>query len=273
MTETIDRVIGTLGFSEPLPVRMKYHANDTSRDVMNVVPRAVPIENARTWHPAPRLDEEGFALFPHASALRDFRNAEDVARIYAAEVEALLRSVTGADDVVINGPGLLRFGEKSKDSGALNNSRPARFVHIDSSDVAVAGFRERLSVPEGRGLKRVVHYNVWRALTPPPQDVPLALCDARSLAAGDLIPADAMFDRDGDILFSFEGLVLRHNPAQRWAYFADMTPDEALIFKTNDSDPAHAHHVPHGAFDDPSCPADTPPRASIEMRATALWYA
>jgi hypothetical protein len=51
-----------------------------------------------------------------------------------------------------------------------------------------------------------------------------------------------------------------------------MKANEALVFKTNDSDPARAHCVPHVAFDDPDCPDDALPRASIEMRATAYWY-
>ena len=64
---------------------------------------------------------------------------------------------------------------------------------------------------------------------------------------------------------------MRHNPAHRWNYFSGMTRDEALVFKTNDSDPAEPHHIPHSAFDDPNCPADVAPRASIEMRAVAYW--
>jgi hypothetical protein len=32
---------------------------------------------------------------------------------------------------------VLRFAERSQDSGALNNSRPARFVHVDVSDATV----------------------------------------------------------------------------------------------------------------------------------------
>jgi hypothetical protein len=51
-----------------------------------------------------------------------------------------------------------------------------------------------------------------------------------------------------------------------------MTRDEVLIFKTNDSDPAAPHCVPHVAFDNQDCPASAPPRASIEMRAIAYWF-
>ncbi len=121
-------------------------------------------------------------------------------------------------------------------------------------------------------LRRFAHYNVWRVLSPPPQDVPLAVCDARSVSQEDLLEADAVFDVPGKPEWSFEGLVVRYNPRHRWSYFSDMTPGEVLMFKTNDSDPSHPHHVPHTAFNDPNCPEGVPPRTSIEMRAVAYWF-
>lgn len=251
---------------------MKFHANDTTGDVMNVIPQDATIENARTRTQSPSLDVEGFTLVPHKSDVRDFRNSEEVQQVYKEEVHRLLLETTGADHVEMKPSGILRFAERSPDCGAHNNSRPGRFVHIDVSDASANDFNALIPVPEGRTVKRAAQYNVWRVLTPPPQDVPLAVCDARSIDHGDFIFADAMFDKDGKIVFSFEGILLRYNPAQRWAFFADMRPDEALIFKTNDTDPKCAHHVPHGAFDNPTSPPETQPRASIEMRGTAVWY-
>ncbi len=253
--------------------RPKFHANDTSRDVLNVVPRAVTIEDARQRATSPMLDREGFCLRAHHSEVRDFRDADEIRRVHVEEIRQLLLAVSGADHVAVNGSGVLRFSEKSRESGAHNNSRPARFVHVDVSDATAANFYERSRPDNGRRVHRSAQYNVWRVQTPPPQDVPLAVCDARSLAAADFIAADAVFDRDGAVLFTFEAWLLRHNPAQRWAYFSNMRPDEALIFKTHDSDPAAAHCVPHGAFDHPDCPEEAPPRASIEMRGIAYWFA
>jgi hypothetical protein len=51
-----------------------------------------------------------------------------------------------------------------------------------------------------------------------------------------------------------------------------MCRDEVLVFKTNDSDPAHPHHVPHTAFNDPTCPPGVTPRASLEMRVICYWF-
>jgi len=273
MSGTIRKVTATLGFTGPVNGKPRYHANDTSLDVMNVIQTPVPIEDIRTWDAAPSLDVEGFHLYHHESAVSDFTNVEEVARIHGEEIRQLLLEVSGADQVEVTGKPILRFGEKSQSSGALDNSRPARFVHIDASDATSQGFFERFRSQHPRAVKRFVQFNVWRALSPPPQDVPLAVCDARTISPEDLVPADAMFDRDGRIVFSFEGLILKHNPRQRWAYYPGMTASDALVFKTHDSDRGRAHFVPHGAFDDPSCPPGVTPRCSVEMRGMAVWYA
>jgi hypothetical protein len=265
-------VLGTLGFSEPMATRPKFHANDTTLDVLNVVPRPVAIHDARERATPPSLDVEGFRLYPHHSAVKDFRDRAQVEELHVEEIRRLLLAVSGADEVVVTGAGVLRFGERSAESGALNNSRPARFVHIDCSDATASSFYARSRPDNGRRVRRCAQYNVWRALTPPPQDVPLAVCDARSIAAEDLIAADAIFDRDGKVAFSFEALLLRHNVQQRWFFYSNMGADEALIFKTNDTDGSCAHCVPHGAFDNPECPEGVVPRASLEMRGIAYWF-
>ena len=81
-----------------------------------------------------------------------------------------------------------------------------------------------------------------------------------------------MFDAPDRPEWSFEGLVLAHAPRHRWHWFPEMKPEEAIVFKTHDSDPKRAHCVPHVAFDNPAAAAHAPPRVSIEMRALALWF-
>ena len=272
MSDSSHTVMGTLGFSELMSTRPKFHANDTSLDVLNVVPRSVPIEDARFRATQPSLDGEGFRLVAHPSAVADFRDSAEVERVHIGEIRELLLGLSGADQVVVTGKGILRFGERSRESGAHNNSRPARFVHIDVSDATATHFYARSRPQNARRIVRSAQYNVWRVLTPPPQDVPLALCDARSVAPEDLIAADAIFDLKGESNFSFEAWLVRHNPRQRWVYYSDMRSDEALVFKTNDTNPEAAHCVPHGAFDDPTCPPEATPRASIEMRGIAYWF-
>ena len=249
--------------------RPRYHANDSSRDMLDVVPVEMEIADARGRDTG--LDVAGFELIAHRSAVADFADRAAVDAVHRQEIVQLLGALSGADLVVVNSPGVLRFSEKSALSATLDNSRPARFAHVDISDATAAAFAQRVA-PEGRSVARFVHYNVWRAFSAPPQDVPLAVCDARSVTAHDLILADAVFDAPGKPEWSFEGVVITHHPAHRWHWFPDMTRDEVLVFKTHDSDPVRAHCVPHVAFDNPYCGAQTAPRASIEMRGIALWF-
>jgi hypothetical protein len=114
-------------------------------------------------------------------------------------------------------------------------------------------------------------YNMWRSTTPPPQDHPLAVCDARTIGPDDGVPVIAVTEIRGLGDFAFETTGYLYNPDHHWCYFRDMTPGEVLIFKTHDSDPTRAHRVAHTAFTDPTCPRGTPTRASVEMRALALF--
>jgi len=264
-------VAGDVNYIGEMSERPRYYANDHSRDVLNLDARTVRIENVRDLPTAPSIDREGFTLIPHRSAVTDFRDPQEIMRTHYPEIERLLLQLSGADRVVVTAPGVLRFSEASPESGQLNNSRPARFIHIDISDATARSFSER-SRPQDREVRRAIHFNVWRVLSPPPQDVPLAVCDARTLSAEDLVEADAVFDVPDRPEWSFEGLLVRYNPAHRWCYFPDMTRDEALVFKTNDSQAGQPHHVPHSAFNDPTCPPGGAPRTSIEMRAIAYWF-
>jgi hypothetical protein len=266
-------VRGRVNYTAPMTARPRYHANDASRDVLVLDSREIEVRDARVSASPPSLEREGFVLVRHTSAVSDFRDAAEVRAVHAVEIERLVASLSGADRAVVSSPGVLRFGERSPESGRLNNSRPARFVHVDVSASTAATFAERSRPKDDpRAIKRFAHYNVWRVLTPPPQDVPLTVCDARSVAAEDLVAADAVFDNPGQPEWSFEGLVVRFNPRHRWFYFSNMSPAEAIVFKTFDSEPSAPRHVPHSAFDDATCPADVPPRTSIEMRAIAYWF-
>jgi hypothetical protein len=248
--------------------RQRYYANDHSRDTVVIDAQRMAMTNGREV--ATDLDVEGFKLVPHVSVVGDFADRQAVADIHNREIAELLLVQTGADAVFCTSPGILRFGERSALAGKLNNSMPARFAHIDISKETAAGFAAA-GTPEGKTIVRYAHYNVWRAFSPPPQDVPLAVCDAQSVSAGDLIEADAIFDDPEKPEWSFASYIVAHNPAHRWVWYPDMTRDEALIFKTSDS--RFANPIPHVAFDNADVPSGIVPRSSIEMRAIAYWYA
>jgi hypothetical protein len=264
-------VRAAIGYSERTERRPFFYANAHEKDFVPLAPVEVEIRDARGL--GCDLDREGFCLVEHDSALADLTDLASVKDVHAPEIEQLLKRLTGADHIAMTPFGILRFSESAGANAEHDNSHPARFVHVDMAKEAAAAMRAK-TAPSGRAIARSAQYNVWRVLSQPPQDVPLGLCDCTSIADGDLLPCEAIFDPlDGSPEWGFPNYLLAHNPAHRWFYFADMHPGEALVFKTSESDPARAQLMPHGAFDNPLAGADAPPRISLEMRGTAYWFA
>ena len=275
--ERMDRTVqGRLNYIGPMTDRPRYYAGDGSRDVLTLDPRTIEVEDARLRAQPHSLARAGFALLPHKSAVSDFRNSEEVARLYRLEIQQPLLELTNADTVVINGPPVRRLAEVSTRltySGQIYNARRANFVHVDMSNAAAAAFANRWRPKDhDQPVRRFAHYNLWRVFSPPPQDVPLAVCDSRSLSASDLVVADAVTDIPGKPESSYEGLVVRYNPRHRWSYFSNMSRDEVLVFKSHDSDTGQPNHVPHTGFNDPTYPSMLASRASIEVRGIAYWF-
>jgi hypothetical protein len=262
-----------LNYVAPMSERPQFHANDQSLDRVTLDRRTVPIRDGRAQRESPTLEREGLQLCECPTRVSEFRDSAEVSQVYPAEIQQFVLALTGADAVVVTGPPILRFGERSHEAGTRDNSRAARLVHIDVSEKAAADFARMAAPADGRPIGRTAQHNIWRTFSPPPQDVPLAVCDARTVAPPDLVSADANFDRHGAIVRSFEALLLRYNAAHRWFYFSDMHRDEVIVFKRHDTDRQLPHHVPHSAFSDARVPADSVPRASIEMRTVAYWYA
>lgn len=259
-----------IGYSERTGKRPYFYANAHEKDYVPLKPAEVAIHDARGLDCD--LDREGFTLVGHKSAVEDLTDLSAVAAVHRGEVAELLQRVTGCGEVVTAPFGILRFSEKLGENAAHDNSHPARFVHVDMAREAAAEARAR-TAPEGKRIARSAQYNVWRALSGAPQDVPLGLCAFPSIAPGDLIDCDAIFDPlDGGPEWGFANYLLACNPTHRWYYYSDMRPDEAIVFKTSESDPARAQLMPHGAFDNPLAPPDAPARVSLEMRGTCYWF-
>ncbi|OYX10293.1 MAG: hypothetical protein B7Z08_01695, partial [Sphingomonadales bacterium 32-68-7] len=254
-----------IGYSERTARKPFFYANAHEKDFVPLRPAEVEIADARGL--ACDLDIEGFTLVEHTSAVADLTDLAAVAKVHRGEIAELLQRLTGCDHVAMTPFGILRFSEKLGANAAHDNSHPARFVHVDIAREDAAKMRAKGApgpeITGGRPIVRSAQYNVWRALAGTPQDVPLGLCAYPSLAPDDLLPCDAIFDPlDGSPEWSFGNYLLAANPDHRWYYYADMTPDEAIVFKTSESDPARAQLMPHGAFDNPLAGPDAPARIS-----------
>lgn len=184
-------VTGTINYIGPMTERPRYYANDHSRDVLELDPRVVTITDARSSPVAPSLIREGFQIVEHHSAVTDFGDAEQVSRYGLPEIEKLMLELSGADRVSVTPRAILRYGEHSPDAGKSDNSWPARFAHIDITDATARQFVAASGIGnQGQPIRRHAYYNVWRAISAPPQDIPLAVADARSVDADDLVEAD-----------------------------------------------------------------------------------
>jgi hypothetical protein len=219
------------------------------------------------------LDREGFTLAAAPTAVRDFCDRDEVLRVYVHEAADLLRDLTGcAATAVLNSP-VVRVSDRIGERPA-GTTFTGDFAHADFS-AAAAEYMLRRNLPPDEAAVRLTNryavYNVWRAFSGPPQDVPLALCDTRTVAPGDKQYCEiTMKSASGDTM-TWENITYLHSGQHRWWYCANMTRDEAYVFRGFDSDPARAEQVPHSAFVDRSCPDTAPPRASIEIRLFAFY--
>ena len=261
---------------------LEFHTEDEVRNTMRVSPgRRVTITDARSAVDAPTLQRNGFQLCRADTEIRDFGNIEFDAALtdaYCKEVERLILGLTGGALAIVRRESVRNRYADNQHLG-VPNARPVRHVHADNTDSSAAGRAmqstlrdlEATGVPFDPGqFSRFAHYNTWRCVSPPPQDIPLAVCDALSVEAADEVTVRAITTttRHGDIVHDTTGY--RFNPAHRWYYFRDMTRDELLVFTQHDSGRA-LRRVPHTAFDDPCCPPGAVARNSVEARATVFF--
>ena len=238
----------------------------------------VIIRNARLAGPF-TLDEHGFCLRVHRTAITDWERNYGPDTLYAEQVCEVAGRLSGADFVIPLG-GMLRSSGKT----SATVQPPAAEVHVDFTQRCaerIAGRLYKKRDPQGPGFRRFIAFSLWRALSPPPQDMPLAICEGRSVR-DDEGTHNTKVDVDeiptGDALFApIEGeenmsaaTIFHHSPAHRWWYFPDMTPDEVIFVKFYDSDHRTAWRCPHTAFRDSSRP-DAHERRSIEYRAIAFF--
>jgi hypothetical protein len=108
---------------------------------------------------------------------------------------------------------------------------------------------------------------VWRPINHPVESHPLAICDAQTVRPETLVVNERRYqERVG------QTYAITYDPGQRWYWFPQMRPDEALVFKVYESlRDGRARWTAHTAFADPSAPPHARPRESIEIRTLAFF--
>ena len=235
--------------------------------------RTVAIEDGRHALVAPSIHREGFELRHAPSAVPDFTDEEAVRSIYYREAAALALEVTGGARAIVFDHLLRRRQDRSRalDFGRASGRMAAANGRIHNDYSEASGQRRlELVLDDEHARRKVRRYsivNLWRSIRGPILDTPLAVCDARTVAADELVVAQVRYPRrTGEIYF------LTYAAPHRWTYFSAMTRDEALVFKQYDSlQEGVARFTPHAAFDHPECPPDAPLRESIEARCLVIY--
>lgn len=237
------------------------------------------------------LDVHGFTLADYPTSVRDFFDKDEVERLYPAEVVAAVSALTGATRVAPLGWMVRTAGDMSEYQRQIVGythrggvQPPAGEAHVDFTPARAEPLARAIyerTFPDGKGFSRFIASSLWRVFSEPPQDCPLAVCDARSVSRDEGVP-NTMFivDRLPDeqtMLGEMENekdapaaAIFHYNPAHRWWYFSNMTRSEALLLKFHDSDASKALRAPHTAFRDPSF-QDAKTRQSIEFRTIAYF--
>jgi len=255
------------------------------------LPYAVTIRDARPHQAEFTHASHGFTLKQHRSAVRNFRDKEEVDAIYPDEVAAAIRQMTGADRVATTGWMVRTSGDlpaPAREVVGYNHKGgvqpPAGEAHCDSSPDRVDAFARTLHqqrFPDAPPYQRFLYTSFWRTFSPPPQDYPLALCDGNSVGDDEGVPntlfvVDRIPEREEmlrpvpDEDKRIAAAIFRHNPDHRWWYFSNMTCDEVLLVVFHDSRRIRPWRVPHTAFRDTSRP-EAHPRESIEFRSVAYF--
>lgn len=247
---------------EPLTYIPSKGGGDKTDHVGNYVLHEVEIHNARETAARFDLDKQGFRLVAQPTSVTDFFDDDQVRSIYHGEVVALLQRETGARRVEI-------FDDTRRTSSISQQKKhgirePANIVHNDYT--ARSGIKRLYDLfpDEAEKLvqRRFAIINVWRSIKGPVEDDPLVLCDATSVRQDDLVAVERRGeDRIGELQVAI------HSDRQRWYYFPQMQMNEALIFKTFDSETdGRARFTVHSSFRDRTAPTDAPARQSIETR-------
>ena len=215
-----------------------------------------------------KLDTHGFVFADHRTQVKDFTDDAERARVYDAEVQALLMKHSGAPEVLVFDHTVRVSDEAMRE--ALGARPTVKGVHNDYTEASaprrlrdIAGDVEA----ERRLKKRFAIIQVWRPIRGKVLIDPLGICDGPTIPQKGFIRVERRYKyRTGEVYH------IAHNPAHEWFYFPQMERGEALLFNVFDSDAGKPSRVTaHSAFDDPATPAGAPPRESIETRTFAFF--
>jgi hypothetical protein len=231
------------------------------------------------------LQDAGFELVSHGSAVQDWYDPAEVTARYYEECRALACELTGARhaftfDHLIREPGRQLAGGGVPARGAI--AQDMHITGIEHGGGYVGGVH--MDYVEGEAwapylalhgeavpndVRRTVVLNMWRPISPSVDAQPLAVCDGRTVSADDVLRTRIL--GYGHPSYSWHAIgvsvyELAHSERQHWYWYPRMTPSDVLVMRTFDSEGVIGRAPPHASFANPMDAAAHGPRRSIELR-------
>ena len=230
-------------------------------------PRRVTLHNGRLEVDDFVLERNGFRFVHHDTKVVDFFDEDEVRRVYYPEMQALVKAETGAARVEVFDHTLRTADEELREARKIREV--VRRVHNDYTEWS-GPQRVRTFLPQEADellRRRFAVIQVWRPIRHPVETWPLAIADAQSISPESLVVTERRYpERIG------QTYAITFDPGHRWYWFPRMRPDEALVFKTYESQKTgRARWTAHTAFEDPTTTPDARPRESIEIRTLAFF--
>ena len=267
---TFPSVSGTLSFIVPQDTKPVFHSTaltgGEAKLFFEIEEVSVEVADMRAVEDELSIDREGFELHRYMTKVDDLYDEVAIKTNYYAEIKSLLMERFDASQVHI-----FDVTRRSDATGGAHNPdglrKPATRVHVDYT--VKSGPQRARDVFGEQEYKRLIRVgahifqiNVWRPITGPVENSPLALADAASIAEDELVATDQVFaDRVGEIYH------IAHSVTQHWYYASQMDRDEVILIKGWDSiDDGRAQFTPHGALEMIKSQNNTLPRESIEVR-------
>lgn len=234
----------------------------------------------------PGWEKTGFELVDFPSAVTDWQDEQMIQDRHYDEVIERAKAMTGCDIALVSGH-ILRNPEQEKVHSDLG---PIQFVHSDfapsyhnrlkqhyasgNAQTDEAMQKAGITAKDMADAKRMVILQFWRNVGEEVMDLPLAMCDARTVAPNEIVPIPVSDYAGGGFDFEALGIAAPEDDHHAWYVFPHMNRDEAIAFRTFDSALVGdgAFWTPHSAIRDPAVSVGEPARYSIELRATCLYF-
>jgi hypothetical protein len=234
--------------------------------VSTIDPRQMPLIDARQHPDWFTFDAENFELDRPGFDFSDFDSAEAIqSELYGQAISYLTQKFDAAGVLIFDHT----VRSKTETAQTTANRAPVKTVHNDY-DQESGPTRMRIETQQQDRLdlrgRPYMLVNIWMPIEHKVEQTPLAFGIPSTFNASATRTLKLIYpNRTGQIP------TFAHENGQKWAWYPDMEPGEAVVFKVFDGRSDHAGEmVPHTAFELPDDSTARHPRKSIELRAVVF---